>query len=84
MALLVCRHKTIDRTNGLNLVRLCLIMRTKGLILCDKSIRLFKTYKFIKRLEGDTNAQQKGQTMNSPAPFVILVQDNECEQLSQC
>ena len=39
---------------------------------------------FIKRLEGDNNAQQKGQMMNSPAPFVILVQDNECEQLSQC
>jgi len=39
---------------------------------------------FIKRLEGDNNTQQKGQTMNSPALFVILVQDNECEQLSQC
>lgn len=39
---------------------------------------------FIKRLEGDNNTQQKGQTMNSPAPFVILVQVYECERLSQC
>lgn len=39
---------------------------------------------FIKRLEGDNNTQQKGQTMNSPALFVIVVQDNKCERLPQC
>ena len=39
---------------------------------------------FIKRLEGDNNTQQKGQTMASPALFINVVQDNKCGRSSQC